>query len=86
MPVTLILVGVGIPTSGLLRDGRRDPVTKQWVFPPVKDRSRSPNAHAATQRERRFELIGLDPFSYDTPKQIAVWTAHLRGLEAPCGC
>lgn len=83
MPVTLILVGVGIPTSGLLRDGRRDPVTKQWLFPPVKDRGRSPNAHAATQHERRFELIDLDPFSYDTPEQIGAWTAHLRGLE---GC
>nr|WP_024126405.1 MULTISPECIES: AAA family ATPase [unclassified Streptomyces]AHE39024.1 Hypothetical protein pFRL3_247 [Streptomyces sp. FR1]AHE39563.1 Hypothetical protein pFRL4_330c [Streptomyces sp. F2]AHE40264.1 Hypothetical protein pFRL6_177 [Streptomyces sp. F12] len=83
MPVTLILVGVGIPTSGLLRDGRRDPVTKQWVFPPVRDRGRSPNAHAATQHERRFELIDLDPFGYDTPEQIAAWTAHLRGLE---GC
>ncbi|WP_395298011.1 AAA family ATPase [Kitasatospora hibisci] len=83
MPVTLILVGVGIPTSGLLRDGRRDPVTKQWLFPPVKDRGRSPNAHAATQHERRFELIDLAPFSYDTPEQIAAWTAHLRSLE---GC
>ncbi len=82
MPVTLILVGVGIPTSGLLRDGRRDPVTKQWVFPPVKDRGRSPNSDAATQHERRFELIDLDAFSYDTPAQIEAWTAHLRGLES----
>ncbi|MFE2722754.1 AAA family ATPase [Kitasatospora sp. NPDC059327] len=82
MPVTLILVGVGIPTSGLLRDGRRDPVTRQWLFPPVKDRGRSPNADAATQHERRFELIDLDAFSYDTPAQIEAWTAHLRGLES----
>ncbi|MFJ6620019.1 AAA family ATPase [Kitasatospora sp. NPDC091335] len=81
MPVTLILVGVGIPTSGLLRDGRRDPATKQWLFPPVRDRGRSPNTHAAGQHERRFELIDLDPFSYDTPEQIAAWTAHLSGLE-----
>lgn len=42
MSVTLILVGVGIPTSGLLRRGRFDPVTKRWVIPPVKDRGRSP--------------------------------------------
>ncbi|MFD4661077.1 AAA family ATPase [Kitasatospora sp. NPDC058444] len=82
MPVTLILVGVGIPTSGLLRDGRCDPVTRQWVFPPVKDRGRSPNADAATQHERRFEMIDLDAFSYDTPAQIEAWTAHLRGLES----
>jgi hypothetical protein len=83
MPVTLILVGVGIPTSGLLRDGHRDQVTRQWVFPPVKDRGRSPNEDAATQHERRFELIDLDPFRYDSPEQIAAWTTHLSGLE---GC
>ncbi|MGW3031739.1 AAA family ATPase [Streptomyces sp. NPDC001178] len=49
MSVTLILVGVGIPTSGLLRRGSFDPVAKQWVIPPVKDRGRSPNPDAATQ-------------------------------------
>ncbi|MFC9810511.1 AAA family ATPase [Streptomyces virginiae] len=81
MPVTLILVGVGIPLSGLLRDGRRDPVTKQWLFPPVKDRGRSPNADAATQHERRFELVDLDPFSYDSPDQVAAWVSHLRAVE-----
>ena len=81
MPVTLILIGVGIPTSGLLRNGRRDPVTKEWIIEPVSDRGRSPNAHAATQHERRFNLIDLDPFSYDTPAQITAWTDHLSGLE-----
>ncbi|AVZ71375.1 hypothetical protein SLUN_03215 [Streptomyces lunaelactis] len=81
MPVTLILVGVGIPTSGLLREGRRDAKTGNWIFPPLTDRGRSPNAHAASQHERRFELVDLDPFRYDTDKQIAAWTNHLRGLE-----
>jgi len=33
LPVTLILVGVGIPKSGLLRDGRKDPRTGQWLSP-----------------------------------------------------
>ncbi|MEU1891193.1 AAA family ATPase [Streptomyces pristinaespiralis] len=81
MPVTLILVGVGIPNSGLLREGRRDPKTKEWIFQPVKDRGRSPNEHAASQHERRFELVDLDPFHYDTSHGIAAWAAHLRGLE-----
>ncbi|MCX5006740.1 AAA family ATPase [Streptomyces sp. NBC_00638] len=81
MPVTLILVGVGIPTSGLLREGRRDPKTREWIYAPLKDRGRSPNDHAASQHERRFQVIDLDPFRYDTPKGIQAWIVHLRGLE-----
>ncbi|WP_329345567.1 AAA family ATPase [Streptomyces microflavus] len=81
MPVTLILVGVGIPTSGLLREGRRDPKTQEWVYEPVKDRGRSPNDHAASQHERRFQLVDLGPFRYVTPAEIQAWVAHLRRLE-----
>ncbi|WP_230396657.1 AAA family ATPase [Streptomyces blattellae] len=81
MSVTLILVGVGIPTSGLLRRGRFDPVIKRWVIPPVKDRGRSPNPDAATQHERRFEMIDLQAFGYDTPGQIKAWVDHLAALE-----
>ncbi len=81
MPVTLILVGVGIPTSGLLREGRRDPKTQEWVYEPVKDVGRSPNAHAASQHERRFQVVDLDPFRYKTPAQMKAWIVHLRRLE-----
>jgi hypothetical protein len=81
LPVTLVLVGVGIPSSGLLRDGRKDPRTGRWIFPPVKDRGRSPNDQAAGQTDRRFDLLDLDPFGYDTPEQIAAWNAHLVGIE-----
>lgn len=77
----VILVGVGIPKSGLLREGRVDPRTGDWVFPPVKDRGKSPNDEAATQTERRFTLVNLDPFSYDTPEAIAAWVQHLSGIE-----
>jgi hypothetical protein len=35
----------------------------------------------ATQTERRFDLVRLEPFRYDTPENIAAWTAHLAGLE-----
>ena len=80
MNVTLVLIGVGIPASGLLREGRHDPRTGQWVFPPSK-RGKSWNDEAATQTERRFDLVNLDPFRYDTPDGIAAWVAHLAGIE-----
>ncbi|MEU6956942.1 AAA family ATPase [Streptomyces sp. NPDC045714] len=82
MPVTLVLVGVGIPTSGLLREGRRDRKTQEWIYQPVKDRGRSPNDHAASQHERRFQVVDLNPFSYSTTLQIEAWMTHLRGLES----
>lgn len=81
VPVTLILIGVGIPGSGLLRDGHKDPRTGQWVFPPVKDKGRSPNDEAASQTDRRFDLLNLDTFSYDTSAEITSWNAHLVGVE-----
>jgi hypothetical protein len=74
-----VLIGVDIPGSGLLREGRCDPRTGQWVFPPSR--------HAvgcqleATQTERRFDLVELDRFRYDTPAQITAWTRHLAGIE-----
>ena len=81
LPVTLILAGVGIPRSGLLRDGRKDPRTGQWLFPPVKDRGKSRNDDTPGQTDLRFDLLDLDRFSYDTPAGIAAWTAHLVGIE-----
>ena len=79
MHVTLVLIGVDIPGSGLLREGRHDPRTGQWAFPP----SRHAGVHAleATQTERRFNLVELDRFRYDTPAQITAWTRHLAGIE-----
>jgi AAA domain len=78
----VVLVGVGIPRSGLLREGRFDERTGEWLFPPVKDKGKSPNDEAATQTERRFRLVNLDPFSYDTPGDIAAWASHLAGIES----
>ncbi|QFZ77391.1 AAA family ATPase [Streptomyces fagopyri] len=79
MNVTLVLVGVDIPASGLLREGRHDPRTGQVVMPP----SRHANIHGleATQTERRFDLVELDRFRYDTDDQIAAWIDHLAGVE-----
>jgi hypothetical protein len=79
MHVTLVLIGVDIPGSGLLREGRHDPGTGQWLFPP----SRHAGIHGleATQTERRFDLVELDRFRYDTPAQVIAWTRHLAGIE-----
>ncbi len=83
MHVTLVLIGVGIPQSGLLREGRHDSRTNQWVFPSATGttRRKSCNDEAATQTERRFDLVSLDPFRYDTPDGIAAWITHLTGIE-----
>ena len=80
MHVTLVLIGVGIPGSGLLREGRRDPRTGVLLNPPARP-GRTRNDEAATQTERRFDLINLDPFSYDTDTAVAAWTSHLAGIE-----
>jgi len=79
MHVTLVLIGVDIPGSGLLGEGRCEARTGQWVTPPP----RCARVHGleATQTERRFDLVELDRFRYDTPAGIAAWAAHLAGLE-----
>jgi hypothetical protein len=78
--VTLVLIGVGIPGSGLLRGAYVDPRTNQWVFPDVK-RGKSHNPASATQTERRFDLVDLDPFDYSTPAGITAFLEHLAGIE-----
>lgn len=78
MHTTVVLIGVDIPRSGLLREGRLDPRSGQWIFPPP---AANLGDDRLTQTERRFDLVHLEPFCYRTPAQIAAWTAHLRGLE-----
>ncbi|MEV7189644.1 hypothetical protein [Kitasatospora sp. NPDC093102] len=79
MHVTLVLIGVDIPGSGLLREGRHDPATGQWHLPA----SRHAKIHGLepTQTERRFDLVELDRFRYDTDEQISAWIRHLRGVQ-----
>jgi hypothetical protein len=67
MDVTLVLIGVGIRTSGLLGDG-------------ASGRHR-PGEELATQTRRRFDLVELDRFGYDTAPRISAWIAHLAGLQ-----
>jgi hypothetical protein len=74
--VTLVLIGVDIPGSGLLRGARADPRTSQWAFP-----GSSHHDATATQTERRFDLVDLDPFDYSTPAGITAFLEHLAGIE-----
>jgi AAA domain-containing protein len=78
--VTLVLIGVDIPSSGLLRGVYVDPQTNQWVFPDIK-RGKSHNEAAATQTERRFDMVDLDPFDYSTQAGITAFLQHLAGIE-----
>ncbi|MFE5947630.1 hypothetical protein [Streptomyces sp. NPDC056480] len=78
--VTLVLIGVDIPKSGLIRGGHADPRTGQWVLGPTRAGS-SFNPSAATQTERRFDLVDLDPFDYDTTEGMAAFIDHLAGIE-----
>lgn len=79
MNVTLILVGVDIPGSGLLREARWDGKTRQWVMPS----SEHARVHGfeTTQTERRFDLVELDRFRYSTAEEMTAFHDHLRGLE-----
>jgi hypothetical protein len=79
MRVTLILIGVGIPDSGLLSGGWQDPETGQWEFPEPGHKDWTDDA--STQTARRFDLVDLRPFSYETPTDIAHFVDHLAGLE-----
>lgn len=80
LDVTLVLVGVDIPHSGLLRDAYYDTRTGQWIFPETK-RGKSFNPQASTQTERRFDLVELDAFEYSTPSGITAFLEHLAGIE-----
>jgi hypothetical protein len=74
--VTLVLIGVDIPSSGLLRGARADRSAGQWAFPGGRHRDA-----AATQTDRRFDLVDLDPFDYSTPAGITAFLEHLAGIE-----
>ncbi len=75
--VTLVLIGVDIPGSGLLRGAYVDQRTSQWVFPDIA-RGNGQNP-AAT--ERRFDLVDLDPFDYTAPEGMNAFLEHLAGIE-----
>nr|WSX53597.1 TniB family NTP-binding protein [Streptomyces sp. NBC_00974] len=75
----LILTGVNIPGTGLLREAKWNKKTRQWEMPPLE----STRIHGLeiTQTEHRFELIEIDRFRYTTPGQIQAFINHLEGIE-----
>ncbi|MEY9875869.1 hypothetical protein ABH931_005376 [Streptacidiphilus sp. MAP12-33] len=62
---------------------RRDPRTGQILMQPPGASTPwgGDGNRAATQTARRFDLVHLDPFRYDTPEQINAWITHLTGIE-----
>ncbi|MER7151404.1 TniB family NTP-binding protein [Streptomyces lydicus] len=79
LDVTLILTGVNVPATGLLREAKWDKATAQWIMPQLE----STRIHGleVTQTEHRFELVELDRFRYTTAEQITAFLNHLRGIE-----
>ncbi|MFJ3308337.1 hypothetical protein ACIPSA_35725 [Streptomyces sp. NPDC086549] len=63
MHVTLVLVGVDTPGSGLLREDCGPGAV------------RGVNGWEPTHTERRFDLVELGRLRYDTAPQITAWTA-----------
>nr|WP_237694931.1 TniB family NTP-binding protein [Streptomyces sp. SID5468] len=78
--VTLILTGVNIPGTGLLREAKWNARQQQWVLPPLE--STRVNGLEPTQTEHRFELVEMDRFRYTTSEQINTFLQHLHGIEA----
>ncbi|WP_245203960.1 hypothetical protein [Kitasatospora sp. RG8] len=77
--VTLILTGVNIPGTGLLREAKWSAKQQQWVLPSLE--STRVNGLEPTQTEHRFELVEMDRFRYTTSEQINAFLQHLRGIE-----
>ncbi|WP_037573872.1 TniB family NTP-binding protein [Phaeacidiphilus oryzae] len=77
--VTLILTGVNIPGTGLLREAKWNAKQRHWVLPPLE----SARVHGleVTQTEHRFELVEMDRFRYSTSEQINDFLRHLHGIE-----
>jgi hypothetical protein len=73
---TLVLIGVDIPGSGLLRGARPDHAAGQWTFPAA-----AYGDARATQTGRRFDLVDLGPFDYSAPAGITSFIEHLAGIE-----
>lgn len=62
---TVIGIGVDVEGCGLLYEGRAG--TKQKLL--------------LTQTRRRFSVLNLDPFTYNSAEEINEWIAHLAAVE-----
>ena len=63
--VSVVAMGVDIRGSGILFDGK----------------GRPRNNRLSTQTGRRFTVLEIEPFTYDTPTGIRDWVAHLSAVE-----
>lgn len=79
MSATLVLIGVDVPGSGLLRGATIDPETGDWILPVRHDGTVSQRAE--TQHQRRFTMVHLGPFPYKTGEDMAAFQRHLQGIE-----
>ena len=79
MSATLVLIGVDVPGSGLLQGAVLDPLSRDWIMPAQPG---SPVSQGEkTQHLRRFTMVNLGPFPYQTPQDMAAFLAHLKGIE-----
>lgn len=81
---TLVLVGVGIRKSGLLREGGPETRSGDDVVLAAGGRLRKRNSDdsQATQTERRFRLLELNNFAYDTDADKEAWSTFLVGVAS----
>lgn len=79
MGATLVLIGVDVLGSGLLQGAVLDPRTGDYIIPTIRGRAASQGAE--TQHQRRFTLVQMGPFPYDTDEEKAAFRAHLKGIE-----
>jgi hypothetical protein len=79
MSATLVLIGVDVLGSGLLQGAVRDLTTGDLILPDVF--GRRSNHSAETQHQRRFTMIDLEPFPYETDEEITAFLQHLTGIE-----
>lgn len=63
--VSIIAMGVDIRGSGILHEGT----------------SRARNEKLSTQTARRFTVLDIDTFRYDTTDNIRAWVGHLMAVE-----
>ncbi|MCJ1676263.1 AAA family ATPase [Streptomyces sp. APSN-46.1] len=79
MSATLVLIGVDVPASGLLQGAVLDEKTGDWIMP--SQRGAPVSQGERTQHLRRFTMVDLGPFPYETPQEMAAFLKHLKGIE-----
>ncbi len=79
MSATLVLIGVDVPGSGLLQGAVLDAQTGDWIMP--AQQAGRVDQGANTQHLRRFTMVDLGPFPYQTSEDMGSFVAHLKGIE-----